>query len=63
MRYSLPLDPIADPDTWAYLAPALKKLTGSDFVHTHGRNFVYPGFLFLLLRLFGDFRSCNMCWG
>jgi hypothetical protein len=58
-RYALPLDPIADPDTWGYLAPALKKLTGSDFSH-EGRNFIYPGFLFLLLRLFSDFRSITI---
>ena len=55
-RFSLPLDPIADPDTWGYLAPALRKLTGSDFGH-EGRNFIYPGFLLVLLRLFGDFRA------
>lgn len=55
-RFSLPLDPIADPDTWGYLAPAIHKLTDGAFVH-HGRNFVYPGFLLLLLRGFGDFRA------
>ena len=59
LRFSLPLDPIADPDTWGYLAPALQKLTGSGFGH-EGRNFVYPGFLFLLLRLFGDFRAITI---
>src|SRR2546430_16374267 len=58
-RFSLPLDPIADPDTWGYLAPALQKLTGSGFGH-EGRNFVYPGSLFLLLRLFGDFRAITI---
>src|ERR1700681_4106244 len=58
-RFSLPLDPVADPDTWGYLQPALQKLNGSDFVH-HGRNFIYPGFLFLLLRLFGDFRAITI---
>jgi hypothetical protein len=56
-RFSLPLDPIADPDTWGYLAPALRKLLGAEFGHTHGRNFVYPAFVFLLLRVFGDFRA------
>jgi hypothetical protein len=58
-RFSLPLDPIADPDTWGYLAPALQKLTGSNFGY-EGRNFVYPGFLFLLLRVFGDFRAITI---
>jgi hypothetical protein len=56
-RFSLPLDPIADPDTWGYLAPALRKLLGADFGHTYGRNFVYPAFVFSLLRVFGDFRA------
>jgi hypothetical protein len=55
-RFSLPLDPIADPDTWGYLAPALRKLVGAEFGHTYGRNFVYPAFVFSLLRVFGDFR-------
>jgi hypothetical protein len=56
-RFSLPLDPIVDPDTWGYLAPALRKLIGARFGHTDGRNFVYPAFLFCLLRVFRDFRA------
>src|SRR6266480_999200 len=59
-RFKLPLDPIADPDTWGYLSPALRKLTGAEFGHTNGRNFVYPGFLFLVLRLFADFRAITI---
>jgi hypothetical protein len=59
-RFTLPLDPIADPDTWGYLSPALRKLTGAEFGHTHGRNFIYPGFLFLLLRAFGNFRAITI---
>ena len=55
-RFSLPLDPIADPDTWGYLGPALSKLAGSGFTH-EGRNFVYPAFLYFLLRVAGDFRA------
>jgi hypothetical protein len=56
-RFSVPLDPIADLDIWGYLSPALLKLTSGEFVHAQGRNFVYPGFLFLLLRGFGNFRA------
>jgi hypothetical protein len=56
-RFALPLDPIADWDVWGYLAPALRKLVGEEFGHTYGRNFVYPAFLFSLLRVFGDFRA------
>jgi hypothetical protein len=59
-RFAVPLDPIADPDTWGYLSPALRKLTGSEFGHTSGRNFIYPGFLYLLLRAFGDFRAITV---
>lgn len=56
-RFAFPLDPIADPDVWGYLAPALRKLVGAEFGHTYGRNFVYPAFVFSLLRVFGDFRA------
>ena len=54
-RFALPLT-TADPDFWGYLSPALRKLTGSEFGHTQGRNFLYPGLLYLLLRASGDFR-------
>ena len=56
-RFSLPLEPVADPDTWGYLSPALFKLTHGEFIHAGGRNFVYPGFLLVVLRMFGDFRA------
>ena len=59
-RFALPLDPIADPDTWGYLSPALRKLTGAEFGHTQSRNFLYPGFLYLVLRCFGDFRAIGV---
>src|SRR5437773_11716165 len=59
-RFGLPLDPFIDPDTWGYIAPALRKLIGAEFGHTSGRNFVYPGFVFLLLRVFGDFRAITI---
>ena len=60
LRFRLPLDPIADHGTWGYLSPALRKLIGAEFGHTYGRNFIYPGFLFLLLRAFGDFRAITV---
>src|SRR6266481_3401553 len=59
-RFKLPLNPIADPDTWGYLSPALRKLTGAEFGHSQGRNFLYPGFLYLVLRCFGDFRAIGV---
>jgi hypothetical protein len=61
LRFRLPLDPIADPDISWYLFPALTKLTGGGFSHTpYGWNFVYPGFVYLLLRTFGDFRAITI---
>jgi hypothetical protein len=59
-RFTLPLDPIADPDVWGYLAPALRKLSGAEFGHSESRNFLYPGFLYLVLRCFGDFRAIGI---
>ena len=59
-RFALPLDPIIDPDTWGYVAPAVRKLIGLNFGHTSGRNFIYPGFAFVLLRAFGDFRAITI---
>jgi hypothetical protein len=59
-RFKLPLNPITDPDTWGYLSPALRKLTGAEFGHTQSRNFLYPGFLYLVLRCFGDFRAIGV---
>lgn len=56
-RFSWPQWPVSDPDTWGYLHPALAKLAGEGFQHTYGRNFVYPGWLYLLLRTGGDFRA------
>jgi len=56
-RFALPLDPIGDWDLWGYLAPALRKLVGGEFGHTYGRNFVYPAFIFSILRVFRDFRA------
>ena len=56
LRVHLPLDPIADPDTWTYLSPAIGTLVGTGWEH-HLRSYIYPGFLFLLLRTTHDFRS------
>ena len=56
LRVHLPLEPIADPDTWTYLSPAIGTLVGTGWEH-HLRSYFYPGFLFLLLRTTHDFRS------
>jgi hypothetical protein len=60
LRFRLPLDPIAVPDTWGYLSPALRKLIGAEFGHTRGLNFIYPGFVYLVLQVFGDFRAITV---
>ena len=60
VRFTRPAWPAADPDTWGYLHPAISKLLGGPFAHTYGRNFVYPGWLYLLLRTTGDFRAITV---
>ena len=46
-----------DPDFWGYLNPALGKLNGGAFQKTHGRDCLYPGIVFVVLRLTADFRA------
>jgi hypothetical protein len=57
-RFSLPQDPLADPD--AYLWPAISKLSGGSFPHLQGLNFLYPGIIYLILRIGGDFRAITV---
>jgi len=58
LRFFLPLEPLTDKDTWTYLSPALGKLIGGGFGHVpYGRSFVYPGFVYFLLRFLRDFRA------
>ncbi len=57
---SLPSTPFSDPDTWGYLYPALSGLTKGVFVHTYGRTFVYPLFVYGVLRLFHDFAFISV---
>ena len=60
-RFALPLDPIADPDLGWYLGPALNKIGSGGFSPMpYGHNFIYPGFVYLLLRAFGDFRAITV---
>ncbi len=59
LRFRLPPEPILDPDTYGYLSPAVGKLIGTGFVH-HLRNYLYPSFLFLVLKCFGDFRAITI---
>jgi hypothetical protein len=56
-RFHLPQAPIIDPDIEGYLGPAIRALAGKPFSHMMGRSFPYPGFVYLVLRIFGDFRA------
>lgn len=59
MRFSLPRDPLEDGDP-GYLWPALMKLSGGTFAHIQGLNFLYPGMVYLILRICGDFRAISV---
>jgi hypothetical protein len=56
-RFQLPQSPLIDPDIEGYLGPAVSALAGKPFVHLVGRSFPYPAFVYLILRIFGDFRA------
>jgi len=58
-RFSLPQDPLADTDV-GYLWPALMKLSGGAFAHIQGLNFLYPGVVYLILRICADFRAISV---
>jgi|GEM_PF-1102139 len=59
-RLLLPPLPFSDPDTWGYLFPGLSSLAGHDFVHTNGRSFPYPLFVYTLLANFGHFAAITV---
>jgi hypothetical protein len=57
-RFSLPQNPLETRD--GYLLPALIKLGGCVFPHIQGGNFIYPGTIYLILRIFADFRVISV---
>jgi hypothetical protein len=59
LRFQWPPDPVADGDIGGYLLSGIGKLLGNGFIHVR-RNFVYPGWLYLLLRCFSDFRAITI---
>jgi hypothetical protein len=59
MHFSLPQDPLEDGDL-GYLWPALIKLSGGTFAHIQGLNFLYPGMVYLILRICADFRAISV---
>jgi len=58
-RFSLPQTPLADGDL-GYLWPALMRLSGQGFAHIQGLNFLYPSLIYLILRIWGDFRAISV---
>jgi len=56
-RRAMPLVPIADPDTWSYLNPALSWLSGLGLQQTDGRDWLYPALLALFLKTTGSFAG------
>jgi hypothetical protein len=59
-RLGLPQEPLIDPDVDGYLDPALLALTDHGFQHIEGRSFVYPGFVYLILGTFHNFRAISI---
>lgn len=55
-RFRLPLVPFAVPDVWAYLGPASGSLVGEQFREWQGQCFLYPIFLYVILRVAGSFQ-------
>lgn len=49
--------PLADPDTWGYLNPALTWLSSLGFQQTDGRDWFYPALLAMFLKTTGTFAG------
>lgn len=54
MRLRLPALPMADPDSWGYLSPALTLLASGQLVQENGRDWLYSGLVYLALEIFGS---------
>ena len=54
-RFKLPLDRFADPDTWGYLSPALRKLTGAELVTPTAVTLFIPASSFWFCAFLGRF--------
>jgi len=52
-----PRVPLADPDTWGYLNPALTWLSGQGFQQTDGRDWLYPAMLAMFLKTTATFTG------
>ena len=56
-RWSMPWLPLADPDTWGYLNPALQHLAGHGMTQTACRSMAYPLFVWAVLGISGSFHA------
>ncbi|MEO6846344.1 MAG: hypothetical protein ABI254_03740, partial [Chthoniobacterales bacterium] len=61
IRQSVPSVPLADPDSWGYLSPALSWLGGAGFIQTDGRGFLYPAILAAILKCGAGFSAITLC--
>jgi hypothetical protein len=52
-----PSVPLADPDTWGYLSPALHWLGGQGFRQTDGRDWLYPALVTLFIKTTGTLNG------
>jgi hypothetical protein len=59
-RFQLPQAPFIDPDVRGYLVPALSALACHGFEHVEGRSFVYPGIVFLILKVCRHFSAVTL---
>lgn len=59
-RFSLPLEPIPDPDLYGYIGPALSFFKGDGFIHMSGRSFLYPLLMLVLLAITKAFSAISI---
>jgi hypothetical protein len=59
-RLRFPQEPLIDSDVVAFLGPAMSALTDHGFQHSAGVSFVYPGFVYLILGVFRNFRAISI---
>jgi hypothetical protein len=62
-RFRLPLTPFADPDVLIYLTPGLNALLGEQFRNWFGQCFLYPWFLYTVLRIADNFNWITVVQG
>ena len=60
IRFEIPQTPLFDGDSWGYLRPGFYKLTGGNYAHAFGRNFLYPAFVFVILCVAGDYEALTV---